>query len=486
MKQPAKLLSLLLAALAASSSFLACSERVSEESQNLSPETSAAAPESEETVEDDGYIHDDLPDVKYDGYNFNILSCYFYNRDSANLMMFDEMTGDPVNDVLFEAKCNVEERFDVSVTWTNGGGTTDCSAAFRNSVNAQDKSFDLSIGHDTETTTLTKEGMTLNLFEIGAFNTDMPWWPENTISGLKIGDKLYCASTYLTYLGLHWTRILTVNKEKMENLNIEIPYDMVREGNWTLDALYTIIEGTSQDLNGNGTLDTNDDIAFTSGSQTWYCMQVGADIPIYGRDENYYPCLAVDLERVEKYVDVMNRLINGGDYLASGEFGIELFQNNKAMIAYTQVGDAYDYYRLSEVRYGFLPTPKLNEQQENYINCCTDMLWAMPKTLVDEEAERAATIIEAFQCYNYNRMLPVYFEGALKARIADSPDDAEMMQIIADTRAISFAFTYNLQFQNLVDDCVLGSYQPASYFKRAEKVADNILNKLVQKFIEMD
>lgn len=484
MKKSVKLLSLLLAAVMMSSAFVACSEATSDETVGTAAEPSVT--ETEEIPVEDNYIHDDLPEVKYDGYNFNVLSCYFYNRDSANLMMFDEMTGDPINDVLFEAKCNVEERFDVAVTWVNGGGTTDCSAAFRNSVNAQDHSFDLSIGHDTETTSLTKEGMTLNLFELEPFNTDKPWWPENTISGLRIGEKLYCASTYLTYLGLHWTRILTVNKETMENLNIEIPYDMVREGKWTLDALNTIIEGTSQDTNGNGTLEVSDNVAFTSGSQTWYCMQVGAGIPVYGRDENNYPTLAIDLERVEKYVSIMDRLINGGDYLASGEFGIDLFRSGKAMIAYTQVGDAYDYYRLSEVRYGFLPTPKLDEMQENYINCCTDMLWAMPKTLVDESADRAATIIEAFQCYNYNKVLPVYFEGALKARIADSPDDAEMMQIIADTRAISFAFTYNLFFQNIVNDCVYSNVGPASYFKRGEKVAGSVLNKLVEKFIEMD
>jgi len=488
MKKSVKFLSMFLAAVMTASSFIACSETTSGETEAAAAETSPepSATEPVETPVDDGYINDDLPEVKYDGYNFNILSCYFYNRDSANLMMFDEMTGDPVNDVLFEAKCNVEDRFDVSVTWTNGGGTTDCSAAFRNSVNAQDKSFDLSIGNDTETAKLTTEGLALNLFEVDAFNIEKPWWPENTVSGLSIGDKLYCASTYLTYLGLHWTRILTVNKDAMADLNMEIPYDMVREGTWTLDQLYTLTEGTSQDVNGNGKIDENDKVAFTSGTQTWYCMQIGAGIPIYDKDENNIPYLNIDLEKIEAYVNIMDKLINNDDYLASGQFGIDAFQSGKAMIAYTQVGDAYDYYRLSDVTYGFLPTPKLNEQQENYINCCTDMPWAMPKTLVGEEAERAGTIIEAFQCYNYNHMLPVYFEGALKARISDSPDDAEMMQIISDTRAISFAFTYNLNFRNLVADCVLGKYQVASYFKRGEKVAKNALDVLVKKYTEME
>ena len=182
----------------------------------------------------------------------------------------------------------------------------------------------------------------------------------------------------------------------------------------------------------------------------------------------------------------MDKLLNSDDYVASGDFGIEPFQNGKAMIAYTQVGDAYDYYRLTDVKYGFLPTPKLDEQQENYVNCCTDMLWAMPKTLVGDEAERSATIIEAFQCYNYNHMLPAYFEGALKARIADSPDDSEMMQLIADTRAISFSQNYGLTFNNIIADCVLGTNNVASYFKSGEKAATKSLEKMIDKFIEME
>ena len=483
MKKSAKLLSLILAALMLSPSFLSCSETTSGETQPAAAEPSVTEAVEEETS---NYVSDDLPTVDYEGYNFNILSCNFYNRDSANLMMFDEVTGDPVNDVLFDAKCYIEDRFNVAVTWTASGDTAANATAFRNSVNGADKSFDISIGHDGETVNLTREGLALNLNTLNSFNTSKPWWPVNTMKGITIGDKMYCASTYLTYLGLHWTRILTVNKEIMENLNIEIPYDMVREGKWTLDELYNITTGTSWDVNGNGKIDANDDVAFVSGGQTWYCMQVGAGIPIYEKDEYNFPYLNIDLEKIDKFINIMDKLLNSDDYVASGDFGIEPFQNGKAMIAYTQVGDAYDYYRLTDVKYGFLPTPKLDEQQENYVNCCTDMLWAMPKTLVGDEAERSATIIEAFQCYNYNHMLPAYFEGALKARIADSPDDSEMMQLIADTRAISFSQNYGLTFNNIIADCVLGTNNVASYFKSGEKAATKSLEKMIDKFIEME
>ena len=297
---------------------------------------------------------------------------------------------------------------------------------------------------------------------------------------------MYAASTYLTYLGLHWTRVLTVNKDKLENLNMKVPYDMVREGTWTLDALHSMIEGTANDTNGNGKIDENDEVGLASGTETWYCMQAAAGIQVYKSNQDGMPELNIDIERIDKYVQIMDKIINSDDYVASGSFGIDPFSGGNATFAYTQVGDAYDYYRISDVRYGFLPTPKLDEIQENYINCCTDMFWAMPKTLVGDEAERSAAIIEAFQCYNYNKMLPVYFEGALKARISDSPDDAEMIQIIADTRALSFAYTFNMPFKNIIADCVLGSANVASYCAASERAARKTLERLLQKFDEIE
>ena len=182
----------------------------------------------------------------------------------------------------------------------------------------------------------------------------------------------------------------------------------------------------------------------------------------------------------------MRKILNSNDYVHSGDFGSDTFKNGFSTFAYTIIGDAYDYYRNTDIIYGFLPPPKLDELQEDYISCCTDMLWAMPKTLIGEAAERSATIIEAFQCYNYNYMLPEYLESALKARLSDSPDDSEMLQIIADTRAIAFAYIYELPINTIVNDCVFGNQQVASYFKANQKSAQNKINSLVEKFAEME
>ncbi len=467
--------------------FAGCSTATTDESTAPTAQNPVAAEEAPEADPDEPvYISDDLPDTDYNGYDFRILSCYFYNKELATYITYDEITGDPVDDVLYASRDNIQNRFNIGIRWIETGDTTAGMNTAKQSVTAGDDTFDILIGHDTNTFGLGKDGYLYNLLAVEQFNFEKPWWPKNTVESLRIGNKMYAASSYLSYCGLHWTRVITFNKDFAEDLGYTDLYSEVREGTWTLDRLHDLTEGVSQDLDGNGKFNVKDRIAFTSGGQTWYCMQEAVDIPVYRHDADGIPYLDVDIERVSKYVDIMRLLITGDDYVASGDFGIDQFKNDKALFAYTQVGDAYDTYRISEIRYGFLPTPKLDEMQKDYINCCTDVPWAIPKNVSGDRLDLIGTIVEAMSCYNYNNVLPAYYETAIKARTADAPDDTEMLTIIADTRTISFSYTYQMTYNNIVNGCVENNSEVASYFKKNEKMATKTLARMIEKYEGMD
>ncbi len=463
-----------------------CSTATGSEDSTTPVQTPSAAEETEAAPEEDTYVPDDLGDADFKGYDFRILSCNFYNKELATYITFDEITGNPVDDVLYASRDNIQNRFNIGIRWIETGDTTAGRDEAKKAVVAGDDSYDILIGHDTNTFGLGKDGYLYNLLAVEQFNFDKPWWPKNTVEALRIGGKMYAASSYLSYCGLHWTRVITFNKDITEDLGYSGLYDDVREGKWTLDRLHELTEGASRDLDGNGKLNTKDMIAFTSGSQTWYCMQEAVDIPVYRHDAEGIPYLDIDIERVTKYVDIMRLLIKGDDYVASGDFGIDQFKNGMAIFAYTQVGDAYDTYRISDIRYGFLPTPKLDEAQKDYINCCTDVPWGIPKNVTPEKLDIVGTVTEAMSCYNYNEVLPAYYETAIKARTADAPDDTEMLTIISGTRTISFSYTYQLNFNNIVADCVEGSGEVASYFQRGEKAATKMLKTLIEKYGSMN
>ncbi|MCR5683687.1 MAG: hypothetical protein K6G29_14675 [Clostridiales bacterium] len=486
MKQHRTTIARILALVLLFGTFAGCSTATTDEGTAPVQVTPTADAETEPAPEEDVYVSDDLPSPDYDGYDYRILSCNFYNKELATYLTYDEITGDPVNDVLYASRDNIQSRFNIGIRWIETGDTTAGRDAVKKAVTAGDDAFDILIGHDTNTFGLGKDGYLYNLMAVDQFNFEKPWWPKNTVESLRIGDKMYAASSYLSYCGLHWTRVITFNKDYAEDLGYTDLYDEVREGRWTLDRLHELCEGVSVDLDGNGKYNVKDKIAFTSGGQTWYCMQEAAGIPVYRHDADGIPYLDIDIERVSKYVDIMRLLITGDDYVASGDFGIDQFKNGLALFAYTQVGDAYDTYRISEIRYGFLPTPKLDEEQADYINCCTDVPWGIPKNVSPERLDLIGTVTEAMSCYNYNSVLPAYYETAIKARTADAPDDTEMLTIIANTRTISFSYTYQLTYNNIVNGCVENNSEVASYFKKNEKVATKTLDRLIDAYSKMD
>ena len=125
-----------------------------------------------------------------------------------------------------------------------------------------------------------------------------------------------------------------------------------------------------------------------------------------------------------------------------------------------------------------------DELQEKYIACCTDTPWALPKTFTPEQEEIAGTVIEAISAYNYKNMLPVYLESTLKSRLADEPDDAEMLQLIADTRTIGFAYAFQLIGNDFLENMYSNSVGVASFLKKLEQKAEKGLAKLLDSYAD--
>jgi ABC-type glycerol-3-phosphate transport system substrate-binding protein len=445
-----------------------------------------AVPTPEEIPETEPPLSDGLGNPDLGGYEFRILSCLFGGEESAHRIMYEELTGNPVTDVLYQSTATIEDRFNVKVGYIEGGNEFGTQAATRSSITAGDDAFDIVMAHDGLTFDLAKAGLFYDMKNVPQFDFTKPWWPEGAVNSLSFCGKLYCASNYISYLGLHWTRALMVNKDYADRMGLTIPYDTVREGSWTFDAMLAWMAGATVDTDGNGKITQTDDVAFCTGSQTTYCLQESLGIQVYPRDENGVPYIDLDVERIDAAAQKWRSLVQSEDYMNGGGFGETLFVNGNYLLCYGQIGDAYDIYRTTEMRYGFLPSPKGDEVQENYVNCCTDMPWAIPKTVRGDQVDIIGTVCEAMSCYNYLNVLPAYYEVAMKARTADTEQDAEMLQLIADTRSISFAYSYGMSFNNILSDLGSGSRETASYIKSTEKVAQKTLERMIKTFSEFD
>ena len=61
-----------------------------------------------------------------------------------------------------------------------------------------------------------------------------------------------------------------------------------------------------------------------------------------------------------------------------------------------------------------------------------------------------------------------------------------MLQLIADTRTISFAYSYGMMFNNILADLQSGNRETASYIKSGEKGAVKTLERMLKTFEGFD
>lgn len=479
-----RIISSILALLICAGSLISCSQTAEQNDTEVSSnEVNSEVEITEVQEEEEEVLKDNLPDADFEGYKFRILSCQFVGRELATFLVTDEMTGDAVNDAVFVSSSGVADRFNIDFETISVSDINALANTVKASVTSGADDIDIQCGQDIATCSLSKEGMFLNMFNVEQYDFSKPWWPANIIEKLQLAGKLYLGSNYLTYNGLHWTRVLIANKDRFDECGLAMPYETIISGDWYVDTMRALIENTARDLDGDGDMDKDDFYGFMMGSGSTYCVQDCAGLNFYSKANDELN-VSYDLERTEKFVEIWRHFFELPDAVygdGANEFSSEKFRRNQVLIATTMIGTTYDEFRDCDFRYSILTYPKLDELQQNYVNTCTDAFWAIPITAYSH-IDIIGTITEALSCANYQNVLPVYFETAIKTKLSDSPDDAAQFDIIRDSRAIGFEFAYSLTFSNVFSSLVMNESGVASFIEKNSKLAQKIAEKLVKQF----
>ena len=135
--------------------------------------------------------------------------------------------------------------------------------------------------------------------------------------------------------------------------------------------------------------------------------------------------------------------------------------------------------------YSILPYPKYDETQESYFTASrnTHNAFSMPTTCANPEM--AGAVLEALSASNYEKVLPTYFEVALKTKYASDNQTAKTFDIIHDSMVLDFGYVYG-NAMSYVTDTMNGAIfnntkSLASQIKANEKKAASAYEKYVKK-----
>ena len=167
----------------------------------------------------------------------------------------------------------------------------------------------------------------------------------------------------------------------------------------------------------------------------------GSDLRLVDNDEDNVLIISPDFssEKAINLVDQLGQWLttdscyfdeSSGNYQKPFVNGTALFCQNRVYMADAQNGSGLNAVTW---KYGILPTPKYNEDQENYIT-----VMGNPFTLYGigngcDDPSRATAVIECWASEAYRRTTPAIFEVNMKLRYAKDDVDSQMFDILRAT-----------------------------------------------------
>lgn len=199
------------------------------------PEKESADTTAGETTEKPEY---EFPELDCGGDEFTILNTGWV-WSMYTLIDVETQTGDSLDDVVYERNRRIEKLLNVKLD-VREAAIDDLAGLVRTSVMAGDQTYDAAYIKGDHLNGIITDGCVLDLTNVDGLNLDKPWWNQNVRNSCKLGKDgaLYFAVSDLSLTAFDLTWCLMFNETKMEELNMDKPYDLVRNGKWTLDKFH--------------------------------------------------------------------------------------------------------------------------------------------------------------------------------------------------------------------------------------------------------
>lgn len=458
-----KALALILAAQMLLTSLAACSDNSSDETKGTetnptkvetnAPETAAPETEPAETEFDRMSVSDNLPEKNFNGKDFRFMS---QDRDAYQVYS-EDTSGVGLNAAIHDRNAKVEGRFGVKISYMSSDILTQDKICQYTNVGE----------HVCEAVVHTQEGANTpsiyfaweNWNDIPYLNYDQPWWNKEAIDNYTFGGYTFNLSSDLSLSSMELAWCLPVNADLMKDWGypIETLYQLVRDGEWTLDKMIEITADKWNDVNGDGQADEGDKfgygapvklsqdhinggVGFFGGKHVPWVTALGEQTMTKNPDRYDFYEITIDTEKLYGALETLVNFHNNSKGVNMSAGDMAFVEGKLGMYA-----GKFDVFRRYNDQIGFttgvLPLPKYDKAQEEYLTA-PDNLFSMfgtPITLPKEDRELVGIIMEALSAESWKTTMPAYFDESLKGRYSSDEGMAEMVQLIADGREFDYS-----------------------------------------------
>ena len=487
-----KLLCLLLAGLMLVTAFVGCAENMDTPTEQPSGE---AATEGETKDPVQGAL-DDLGEIDWGGEEFAVLyHNAFKGEVYAENGTVDQEGGasQVINDAVWDRNSLFEDR--CHLTWATVG-VDDVNSAAQKEASTGTGDFYFIDARLGEAAALATGGFLYDLYDRD-MDLEGEWWDSGTAEFVLAGG-VYFMSGSLNYADDGVTYVLIFNKDMQKTYQNTVPnpYQTARDGEWTLEYFYNVIQGISSD-NGDGTWNELDTYGFINTWEYGNTFFIGSDLRYINNtnEDGEITLFLKDTAQMEKALNVLelSQAIyhnNNASYMSPpGQEGLgqTAFKENRGLFYGEVVNHLTPLTQEMETEFGILPVPKYDKKQEFYRTWthASGSTFCITSAVKDDKKETVGQMLEAYAILSHQHLKPAYYDIMLTSRNVHDAESAEMMDLMFANRIyeMSFYFQGNFGFFELFksatnDNSDKFSSQYASQAKGFDSKVARLLKKL--------
>ncbi len=465
------------------------------------PTPDAVEPAAEETeVTSASLITEKFGGQNYEGREFRILGFdvggHFANNISNTFMEVwaEEYNGEIINDAIYDRNAQASELLNITIVPQLVITPADMATRIKQAVSAAADDFDAALQSLSNLGSTLQNNELANFLNFPTIDTSSPWYDQNSVDTFTLfGEKLYWLTGDYMLLDDYAVHVIFFNKDLVTNAGQELPYDTVREGDWTLDKFCAMTKAAELDVNGDGRMVIGTDIVAHLENHdkikhwVYGCRERSITI-------NEDKTLEIDTLS-ERQVNVVERLYHytveeGMTYSISDDTQLSPAFKSGLASSYCIALAFINQYRDMDDDFGIVPMPKYDETQEDYghyiSNYAATALCA-PLTVYDRDF--VGTCLETLSAFSTDTVNTALYDVLLTSKLVRDEESVEMLEIALSTKyydwAVDFPWgsTFETAYNGVYDKKTFNYVSAAT---SALKVQTKMLERLIDKISEFE